>query len=237
MPPTKSASSGRAPTRAAKRSAGQPGQQGQQRRVEGERTRELLMDAAEELFAAGGIEGVSIRSVNAAAGLSPASVHYHFGDKDGLVRAVIARRGTPLVRRQAELLDVAEDSTEAARAEDAVRLLADPMYELLREEPIGGGRWLTILAGLVAGDDERVYQIGFGPGSVQVRINARAAAAFPGVDGEVVADRWRMASTALLGLLAGSAARLTQDDEAAARAQLDKIVRFVSAGLEGATRG
>ncbi len=222
-------------TRAAAATPGRGSAQGQQRRAEGERTRELLMDAAEELFAAAGVEGVSIRSVNTAAGLSPASVHYHFGDKDGLVRAVIERRGTPLVRRQAELLDAAEGASAAARAEDAVRLLADPMFELLRDEPLGGARWLTILAGLVAGDDDRVYQIGFGPGSVQARINARAAAAFPDVDREVVADRWRMASTALLGLLAGSAVRLTQDDEAAAREELDKIVRFVASGLEGAT--
>lgn len=209
--------------------------QGQRRRAEGDRTRASLMDAAEELFAAAGVEGVSIRSINAAAGVAPASVHYHFGDKDGLVRAVIERRGTQLVGRQAELLERAEAGPGPAPPVDAVLLLADPIFELLRAEPLGGARWLTILAGLVAADDDRVYQVGFGPGSVQERINARAAAAFPDVDPEVVARRWRMASTALLGLMAWSAGPLTADDEAAARAELDGIVRFVAAGLAGST--
>src|SRR5688500_1622324 len=110
--------------------------QGQQRRAEGERTRELLMDAAEELFASAGVEGVSIRSINAAAGVSPASVHYHFRDKDGLVRAVIERRGGALVRRQLELLDAGGDGRRRPQAEDAVRLLAEPMFDVIRADPV-----------------------------------------------------------------------------------------------------
>ncbi|MFN8628716.1 MAG: helix-turn-helix domain-containing protein [Candidatus Binatia bacterium] len=50
------------------------------------------MDAAEELFATFGVEGVSIRSINAAAGLAAPSVHYHFGSKDDLLSAVLRRR-------------------------------------------------------------------------------------------------------------------------------------------------
>jgi AcrR family transcriptional regulator len=210
--------------------------QGEARRADGERTRDQLMDAAEELFASRGVEAVSVRSVNAAAGLAAASVHYHFGDKDGLLRKVIARRGGDVVSRQAELLGDLEAADRRPDPEVAVRVLAEPLFELLRREPVGGARWLAIVAGLVASDDERVYRIGFGPGSVQERINAAVAAAFPDEDREVVAARWLMASTSLLQLIADSASRLTALDPDAARAEFDVIVRFVAHGLEGVCR-
>ncbi len=194
------------------------------------------MDAAEELFARRGVEGVSIRSVNTAAGLAAASVHYHFGDKDGLLEQVIARRGGAVVARQAELLAALEAAGDRPDPESAVRVLAEPLFELLRREPVGGARWITIVANLVAGDDERVYRIGFGPGSVQERINATVAAAFPLQAPDVVAERWLMASTSLLQLIADSADRLSADDETTARAAFDVIVGFVAHGLDGVCR-
>lgn len=210
--------------------------QGETRRADGERTRDQLMDAAEALFAAHGVDGVSVRSINAAAGLAPASVHYHFGDKDGLLRQVITRRGEAVVARQAELLAVLAGRRRRPTPEESVRVLAEPLFELVRSEPVGGARWLTVVAGLVAADDERVYRVGFGPGSVQERINRAVADAFPHEDPAVVADRWRLASTALLQLMAGSAAELAGDDEQAARGRFEVIVGFVAAGLAGVCR-
>ena len=53
-------------------------------------TREQLIAAAETLFAERGIEGVSLREINAAAGQRNASsIQYHFGNRDGLLAAVI----------------------------------------------------------------------------------------------------------------------------------------------------
>lgn len=209
--------------------------QGEQRRADGDKTKGLLMDVAEELFALSGVEGVSIRSINAAAGLAPASVHYHFGDKDGLVRAVIARRGTSLTERQDQLLAEVEQRRRRPTADEAVRLLAVPMFELLQREPVGGARWLAVVANLVATDDERLYRIGFGPGSVQERINAVASRAYPNRPADLVADRWRMATTALLQLLAGAGRELSAPGAASAD-RFAAIVRFVAAGLDGVCR-
>lgn len=233
---------------------------GRHRREGGARTRTELMDGAEQLFAASGVEAVSIRSINVAAGVAPASVHYHFGDKAGLVRAVIERRGAAVVARQIELLPAVEAVTRPD-AVDVVSLLAVPFHELLQREPVGGRRWLTIIANLVATGDEQVYQVGFGPGSVQQRINACAAAAYPGRPADFVAARWLLASTTLLQSLAGCAgglplpvtavappsgtdplpaaagdlgdpdARILTDDEFAT------IVMFVAAGLDAVCGG
>jgi len=62
-------------------------------RVEcGAATRERLLDAAEELFAAKGFVGASIRDITTAAECNLAAVNYHFGGKSDLYREVFRRR-------------------------------------------------------------------------------------------------------------------------------------------------
>lgn len=52
-----------------------------------------LVVAAEELFARDGVEGVSLRQIATAAGsANNSAVHYHFGSKDGLIRAIFQHR-------------------------------------------------------------------------------------------------------------------------------------------------
>ena len=67
--------------------------------------RERLLDCAERLFAEHGVGGVSLRGINAEAGLSPAALHYHFGSKEALVQALLERRMSSLMDRRAELFD------------------------------------------------------------------------------------------------------------------------------------
>lgn len=55
-------------------------------------TKTRILDAAEELFAARGYHGVSIRDITQAAGVEVALANYHFGPKEELFRQVIARR-------------------------------------------------------------------------------------------------------------------------------------------------
>ena len=56
-----------------------------------ERTRGLLLDAAERLVSQRSPEEIRIEDVAAEAGISPASVYVHFGTKDGLLAAVTER--------------------------------------------------------------------------------------------------------------------------------------------------
>ena len=59
------------------------------RRGEGALLREDILNAASQLFIEeGGEEGVTIRAVAAAVGVSPPSVYLHFADKDELIFAV-----------------------------------------------------------------------------------------------------------------------------------------------------
>jgi len=55
-------------------------------------TRDLILDAAEDLFSKHGFYGVTIREVGREAGVDTALVHYYFGAKRGLFDAVFLRR-------------------------------------------------------------------------------------------------------------------------------------------------
>lgn len=61
------------------------------RQRDAERSREVILDAAEELFAEKGYEGTSLREIGAAAGLSRGTPAYFFGSKEGLYAAVKER--------------------------------------------------------------------------------------------------------------------------------------------------
>ncbi len=58
-----------------------------------ETTRARLLDAAEKVFSECGFEGAAVRMINAVAQVDSGAIHYHFGSKADLFRAVIKRRG------------------------------------------------------------------------------------------------------------------------------------------------
>jgi AcrR family transcriptional regulator len=55
----------------------------------GERARTRLLIGAARIFSEKGFAKASTREICAAAGLNAAAIHYHFGGKDGLYRAVL----------------------------------------------------------------------------------------------------------------------------------------------------
>jgi AcrR family transcriptional regulator len=71
----------------------------------GESTRARILDSAEYLFSEHGMNGASLRTIVAHAGVNTAAVHYHFGSKQGLLEAVFARRILPMAEERLKLLD------------------------------------------------------------------------------------------------------------------------------------
>jgi AcrR family transcriptional regulator len=71
----------------------------------GAATRERIILVAERLFAEFGIDAMSLREVAEAAGQrNNVAIQYHFGDRDGLIRAIIAYRATATGQKRAEML-------------------------------------------------------------------------------------------------------------------------------------
>jgi AcrR family transcriptional regulator len=76
-------------------------------------TRELILTAAERLFAERGVYAVSNRQVSEAAGQgNNAAVGYHFGTKADLVRAITRKHAEQIERARARMLAETGDSTE-----------------------------------------------------------------------------------------------------------------------------
>jgi AcrR family transcriptional regulator len=65
-------------------------------RADAARNRRKVLAAAEELFAARGVAGVSMDDVAAAAGVGKGTLYRRFGDKSGLAAALLDERETQL---------------------------------------------------------------------------------------------------------------------------------------------
>ncbi|MGW6267738.1 MULTISPECIES: TetR/AcrR family transcriptional regulator [unclassified Streptomyces] len=93
-------------------------------------TRERLLAAARKLFLEQGPDRVSVRAVNAEAGLNPGAAHYHFGSREGLIAALLEEELRPLwVDRMAERLHVPDGE---ASVHEMVAALVEPFAELAR---------------------------------------------------------------------------------------------------------
>lgn len=111
-------------------------------------TRDRLIRAAERLFAERGVGGVSLREINREAGAKNAvAVQYHFGDRDGLLRAVLAKHWPDVEARRHALLDEYE-----ADPDSGIRFLSAclvrPLAAKLSDED-GGREYLQIHAELL----------------------------------------------------------------------------------------
>src|SRR3954452_4875587 len=83
-----------------------------QRRATGERTQARLMDAALDLLAERGEEGVTLRELTDAAGANVAAVSYHFGSLKSLFDAAIENAlGQYLDAQQAAVTAVPPEAT------------------------------------------------------------------------------------------------------------------------------
>ena len=184
--------------------------------------RELLMAAALRLFATEGIDAVSIRAVNRAAGLGPASMHYHFGTKEALVDAVAALHEdavrTQVVARAEELAGRTGASTVTAA--DLVSMIAGPYLDLLDSHPADARDWIGLIDQLVHVDPRRGMD---SPAADAAR--AAIARAYPHTS-TVQADR---ALTTCFRLLIS---QLAHPSTGRADPDLGFLLEFLGGGLE-----
>jgi AcrR family transcriptional regulator len=167
-------------------------------------TVERLLTAAERLIAEQGVDAVSVRAVNAAAGANVAAVHYHFGSKEALVDAVLERRMAELTRWRASRLDAIEtDPRPTVRA--VVEALVVPIADF-GADPRGDGRtYVRFLAALdVAGDAWRL-RMGEAFAPQYERVATALARAAPEIPTPVLEFRLGLAGTTILATLADPA--------------------------------
>lgn len=100
-------------------------------------TKDRILAAAEALFARQGFAATSLRNVIADAGVNLASVHYHFGSKEELVRAVFGWRFDPINKERQQLLSALEAEGPPSSVERILSCLLLPVLRAAREQPEG----------------------------------------------------------------------------------------------------
>ncbi len=106
--------------------------------------RERLLDAAEDLIADRGTDEVSLRELTTVAAARNASaVQYHFGNRAGLLRALIDRHRPSVEARRHQLLDRLDEGAGLDALADA---LVTPWAE--RRAVPGGPGYLQLLSDL-----------------------------------------------------------------------------------------
>jgi AcrR family transcriptional regulator len=110
--------------------------------------RDRLLDAAERLFAEQGIDATSARAINAAADLSPAALHYHFGNKEKLVAEVLFRRLDALNERRSAMLTSASAQLRQIDGYALSELLVLPLAEFALEKGVSGQWYIRFLSRL-----------------------------------------------------------------------------------------
>ncbi|OLT36315.1 hypothetical protein BJF79_06825 [Actinomadura sp. CNU-125] len=116
----------------------------------GQATRLRLLEAAEALFGDRGIDSVSLNEVRIAAGQSnAAAVNYHFGSKEGLLRAIIEHRIARIEDERAAMLDALQEN-ESADARSVLAAIVRPQVRSIER----GERYVALAAQLLAGDHD-----------------------------------------------------------------------------------
>lgn len=122
-------------------------------------TKTRILKTAQKLFAQKGIGTTSLREITRQAGVNLAAVHYHFGSKEELIRALVSRLFGPINRERLRLLDGIE-----ARAGDGPpdleavveAFIGPPIHLSQRPE----GRSAMSLVGRLFGDpSDRTFRI------------------------------------------------------------------------------
>jgi AcrR family transcriptional regulator len=110
--------------------------------------RAALIGAAEKLFVRHGIEGVSLRAITREAGQrNTTALQYHFGDRDGLLRALVDKHMAVVSLRREALLDMMETRGEPT-LRDAASAFVQPLVSKLADQD-GGPQFLQVAAQLV----------------------------------------------------------------------------------------
>lgn len=187
-------------------------------------TKARLLDAAERLFAGAGIAATSMRAVTAEAGANVAAVHYHFGSKGELLRAVFERRVAPVNEERLKHLDELEAGGRVPSVEPLLEALVRPALEFASRHP-----GLSELVGLLQAepvDEVRpLFEEVFG--ETIDRFTAALSRVLPDLDDETLHARYGFAMGAMISVITHRGPFVTEPEQV-----IPDLVRFLSAGMK-----
>jgi len=204
-------------------------------------TKYNLILSALELFAENGIDAVSMRTINNAAGTRNASaVHYHFGNKLGIIEAIIGFIREELDTSRLDALTALEQRVrdgEQPRCREIMWAAFAPYYRLYTT-PGYGPHALRFLARLQIDMSPEIQDIlNHEPQQIAKRFDALLARALPDLPDSIRRMRYLYFWTLMVQMFAGSGRlestvfgdlRTCSDDEA-----LHRSFDYLVGGMEG----
>ena len=201
-------------------------------------TKERILDAAERLFSSQGVAATSIRAITAEAGVNVAAVHYHYGGRDELLRAVLQRRLGGVNEERLRQLDALLARPEPPQVEDVVHAFLAPalissvedealprMADLLLAEPPSRARELAL----------EIF------GEVFERFSGALEALLPELPSALVRERLRFAIGSMIHAIHAPRDLLEPEAPTPPRVEVEEILSaltdFVSAGLRAPEGG
>lgn len=197
----------------------------------GDATRLDLLEAAEQLFAEHGIAAVPLRDIGISAGQkNHAAVQYHFGDRESLVREIIAYRATLSEQLRVEMF---ADLVSRGQPQvcDLVRVFVVPLAAHLEER----SHYLAFMSRYIT---ERGGYRGLGPSmgipsATVSTLRTLLGRLLPGHPAVVLDERWMVLMTSTIHTLARYQAVLVSGGDLGSPIEvlLEDLVQFLTAGL------
>lgn len=184
------------------------------RRPGGEDTRQAIVEAAREEFAAKGYDGTSLRGVARAAGVDPRLVHHYFDGKSGLFVEVMHLPVDPSVVVEQMLSAPAEEMGETV-----VRA-----FLTFWEQPDAQGSFVGLIRSALTHDEALHMLRGFVVREILGRIAQRVSG--DGVDPELAAG---LAGSQVVGL---AMARYVLEVPGVADASVEELVERVGPTIQ-----
>ncbi|MBV8649857.1 MAG: TetR family transcriptional regulator [Alphaproteobacteria bacterium] len=204
-------------------------------------TRERILRVAEQLFAEHGFNGVSVRTLTAAANVNLAGVSYYFGSKEGLLAAIYDSHCRPMAEeRLRRLAACAERKGRAPLLEQIIAAFIGPALDSTIDA-VGGGAVFTRLRAMLAHENnalaKELVETHFD--ATSRRFVEALAACLPELSSEEVLWRFHF----LLGTLyytmitPDRIVHLSQGlcDPSDVAAVMAQMVRFIAAGFRAPT--
>ncbi|WP_433187666.1 TetR/AcrR family transcriptional regulator [Actinoallomurus sp. CA-150999] len=161
-------------------------------------TRERLIESAVRLFGERGIAATSLRALTDAAGTNVAAVNYHFGSKEGLLRAAIDQTMRAVNHERRRRLNELESAPEPPSVAALVRAFVEPGADLVDGHGPSGPDIARFLGRVIGEPDPQVRQIFADQvNTVEGRYLAAMRDALPDLD----EDHVGFAFTSMLGVL------------------------------------
>jgi TetR/AcrR family transcriptional repressor of nem operon len=185
---------------------------------QGRATRGRIVAVAAALIGEQGVSGTSLDDIRAATNSSKSQLYHYFGDKHGLVQAVIDHQSAVVLGAQAEALEAVQDWRDLER-------WVDSMVAMVEQQGARGGCPIGTLAAALADTDERFrtalndafesWRAAIGGALARLRDNGLLARD---------ADLEALTTTTLAAIQGGLLLAKTSRDSAQLRAALDGAI-------------